>query len=473
MTAGAAGTAGAPTSLLTVSQVNQLIREIIERDPRLQTCSVVGEISNFKHHTSGHMYFTLKDEKSRLRAVMFSSRARNLTFLPKDGMRVIVTGSVGVFDRDGQYQIYVDDMQPDGIGALYVAFTQLKEKLEREGLFRADRKRPLPRFPQRIGVVTSPTGAVIRDICSTLSRRYPLAKVVLSPALVQGPTAAASIVAGIERLVEWSQNGNRIDVIIVARGGGSLEELWPFNEEIVARAIARCPIPVVSAVGHETDYTICDFVADVRAATPTAAAEVVAPSVADLREQLLQWENRSASAVRYRVFSLRQRLENAVQSPVLRHPLNIVNVYRQHVDYLDSQLQQHATKPIRQGHKWLAAQTERLHRLNLPARLTGARYAVEQLNSRLAQSAQTLLANKNNSLEKLVVSLDALNPLHVLRRGYSVVYKADGQTVVTSTRDVRRGELLKVRLMDGMVTTRVTGEEEAEHGGGIQSRLDI
>lgn len=463
----------ASAKVYTVSEVNQLIRDVIERDVRLQTCYVTGEISNFKHHSSGHMYFTLKDEKSRLRAVMFASRVKRLSFLPEDGMRVIVLGSIGVFDRDGQYQVYVEDMQPDGVGALYVAFTQLKERLEREGLFRSERKKTLPRYPRRVGVVTSPTGAVIRDICTTLSRRYPLAKVVLSPALVQGPTAAPSIVAALERLLTWSSTRERIDVIIVARGGGSLEELWPFNEEAVARAIAACPIPVVSAVGHETDYTICDFVADVRAATPTAAAEVVAPYVMDLREQLSQWSSRSFTSIRYRLAEQRQRLSAIRESAVLKHPLNIVNIYRQHVDYLDSLLQQHATKPIRAGERVVAQLSERLHRLDIKARVGNARNKVDVAQAKVVQSMKLYLSERNRALDKSIVSLEALNPLGVLRRGYSVVYKADGTTVVTRKQQVDPGERVTIRLVDGTLMARIEDGEERDYERGVQSRLDI
>lgn len=234
-------------AVLTVTELNRRIKERLESDPRLIQCRVVGEISNFKHHPSGHMYFTLKDETSRIRAVMFSSRNRRLQFQPEDGMRVIAFGSVGVFERDGQYQLYVEDLEPDGLGALYVRYEQLRHQLAEEGLFAPERKRPLPRFPLRVGVVTSPTGAVIRDICTTIERRYPLARVILAPAQVQGPDAAPTIVRALEVLYALEP---KVDVIIVGRGGGSLEELWPFNEEMVVRAVARSPVPVVSAVGH-------------------------------------------------------------------------------------------------------------------------------------------------------------------------------------------------------------------------------
>ncbi|GMA52407.1 exodeoxyribonuclease 7 large subunit [Alicyclobacillus contaminans] len=461
------------TNVLTVTEVTQLIRDALERHPMLQMCSVVGELSNFKRHTSGHLYFTLKDEKSRLRGIMFASRARNLTFIPEDGMRVIVRGAIRVFERDGQYQVYVDDMQPDGIGALYVAFTQLKERLEREGLFRSDRKRPLPRHPRRVGVVTSPTGAVIRDICSTLERRYPLAKVILSPALVQGPTAAASIVQALRRLLEWSDTHERIDVIIVARGGGSLEELWPFNEEVVARAVAGCPIPVVSAVGHETDYTICDFAADVRAPTPTAAAEMVAPHVLDLRQQLQQWESRGLAAVRHRLAAHRQRLAAASGAAVLKRPANVLNAYRQHVEFLASQLQQFATRPIARGRRGFAELTERLHRVNVKTRIGAMRNELARHQARSEQAVRLYVARRNNALDRAIVSLEALNPLSVLRRGYSVVYAADGERVIASASQVMAGDRIRIRMADGEVTATVDSGEADVYERGVQSRLDL
>lgn len=463
----------ATSNVLTVSELTTVIRSILESDFRLTHCYVAGEISNFKHHASGHMYFTLKDEKSRIRAVMFSGKNRHIAFRPEDGMRVIITGSIGVFDRDGQYQVYVEDMQPDGIGALFVAFTQLKARLEAEGLFAVERKRPLPLFPKRVGVVTSPTGAVIRDICSTLRRRYPLASVIIAPALVQGATAATTIVSGIERLIRLSAEQAPIDVIIVARGGGSLEELWPFNEEVVARAVASSPIPVVSAVGHETDFTICDFVADVRAATPTAAAELVAPSVRDLQERLHESHKRMQMALRWRVSEQRQQLSSLAQSGVLANPYQVIHRVRQSVDFLESQIHQHATKPLNVASRRVHALRDRLFRLDMTKKVSVVRTRLDKLDGMSRELMKQKLGSAEAQFERAVVQLEALNPLGVLRRGYSVVYKSDGDTVVYAKAQLRPSDHIRIRLSDGLVTARIEDEEDALYERGTQTRLDI
>jgi exodeoxyribonuclease VII large subunit len=476
----------AQAAVYSVSELTALIKDRLASDPRLSACSVTGEISNFKHHTSGHMYFTLKDEQSRIRAVMFARRARSLTFLPKDGMRVIVRGSVSVFERDGQYQLYVDEMQPDGIGALYVAFTQLRDRLAKEGLFAAERKRPLPTHPRRIGVVTSPTGAVIRDICSTLRRRYPLASVLLAPARVQGEGAAETIVAAISQLVRYAREQRPVDVIIIARGGGSLEELWPFNEEVVARAVAACPIPVVSAVGHETDFTICDFVADVRAATPTAAAELVAPSVLELRATLAQWEERMRVAIVQQVTGARRRLDTLAVHPLLRQPERGIAQRRQLVDYLEGQLRRHVHRPVSLAAKRVAAATERLHRIDVNARLARTRSQVETWAQAADGHMMRRLSRWEANLETRIAQLTALNPLAVLSRGYALVYRADGKTLLTQAAGAKSGESLRLRFSDGWVAARVTSREEgrqtdeqptnARRGAsrrGEQIRLDL
>ena len=276
-----------PSLKVTVSQLNTYIRSRMEEDPTLQSLFVVGEISNFTdHYRSGHLYLSLKDEKSVIRAVMFAQYARRLRFRPEDGMKVIARGRVGVYEANGQYQLYIEDMQPDGLGALNLAFEQLKQKLEKEGLFARERKKPLPKYPERIGVITSPTGAAVQDITTILARRFPLAEIVFCPVLVQGEGAAPQIVKALEEM----NRRQAADVIILGRGGGSLEDLWAFNEESVARAVAASEIPVISAVGHETDFTICDFAADCRAATPSAAAELAVPDQLALKASLLSVE---------------------------------------------------------------------------------------------------------------------------------------------------------------------------------------
>lgn len=280
--------------VLTVSQLNQYIKSLLDGDGALSTLFLTGEISNFtNHYKSGHLYFSLKDSKSVVRAVMFSAQAKRLRFAPSDGMKVILRGRVTVYEASGQYQVYVDDMQPDGIGALNLAYEQLKAKLSAEGLFDSARKRPLPTYPKAIGVITSPTGAAVQDIKHILARRYPLAEVILCPVLVQGEAAAGQIAEAVARF-------NRLqcaDVLIVGRGGGSIEDLWAFNEEIVARAVADSKIPVISAVGHETDFTICDFVADLRAPTPSAAAELAVPDIRELSMALLAAKQRMRQSV--------------------------------------------------------------------------------------------------------------------------------------------------------------------------------
>ncbi|HHV93347.1 MAG TPA: exodeoxyribonuclease VII large subunit, partial [Firmicutes bacterium] len=262
----------------SVAEITRLLKRHIEDEPLFQYVTVCGEMSNFKHHTSGHMYFVLKDSESCLRCVMFRSYAGRLRFRPQDGLEVYATGAIGIYETGGVYQLYVQYLEPRGVGDLHLAFQQLKEKLQAEGLFDEARKRPIPFLPRRIGVVTSPTGAAVRDIITILHRRMPGVEILVAPALVQGKGAAASIVAALEALVQWGD----VDVIIVGRGGGSMEDLWPFNEEVVARAVAACPVPVISAVGHETDFTICDFAADLRAPTPSGAAELAVPVAAEL-----------------------------------------------------------------------------------------------------------------------------------------------------------------------------------------------
>ncbi|WP_054969692.1 exodeoxyribonuclease VII large subunit [Alicyclobacillus ferrooxydans] len=459
--------------IYTVSELNAVVRRMFEAEPKFTRCYVAGEISNFKHHSSGHMYFTLKDEHSRLRAVMFAGKNRSVTFRPQDGMRVIVAGSLSVFDRDGSYQMYVEEMQPDGVGALYVAFVQLKERLNSEGLFAESRKRPLPRYPQRIGVVTSPTGAVIRDICSTLRRRYPNTKVVLSPAQVQGPTAAGTLVRGIERLLLYSQTVEPIDVLIIARGGGSLEELWPFNEEVLARAIAACPIPVISAVGHETDFTISDFVADVRAATPTAAAEQAAPTAQELLILLSQIKNRAETALARRLEGARQRLELSERSRALQDPRRIIAVHRQSVDYLESQLRQYAERPIRKADRKFQYLRDRVVRHDIRHQIERQRTVLSGLENRSRGKIEAQMASRNSHFEKLVATLTALNPLAVLSRGYGVIYGADKTTVVTSVSQLKQGDAVHLRFQDGTVGARIVDEWEEDHGRAVQSRLDI
>ncbi len=396
----------------SVSELTRVIKELLEGDPRLARVYVKGEISNFKHHSSGHMYFTLKDERSRLKCVMFRARNQELRFRPEDGLTVVAGGTIGVYEVSGEYQLYVEELFPAGLGALWLAFEQLKQKLAAEGLFSPERKRPLPRMPRAVGVVTSPTGAAIRDILSVLRRRWPGVRVVLAPALVQGEGSAESVVAAIQRLNRFGE----VDVLIVGRGGGSIEELWTFNDERVARAIAASNIPVISAVGHETDVTIADFVADRRAPTPSAAAEMAVPDRAALREQVLALQQRGLLAIRKRLQAARQRLAYVQRSSALNRPFAQLNRYRQQVDEL-------------------------MHRAQLACRHT--------------------LDRRRRDLQALAGKLDSLSPLATMARGYAICRDPNSGAVIRSVQEVRTGQTVGVLLQDGELLCRV----QRRHGG--------
>ncbi len=384
--------------VLSVTQLNTYARSLLEQDPHLAQVFVTGEISNFKnYYRSGHLYFSLKDEKSVVKAVMFARYAEHLRFLPEDGMKVIARGHVSLYEATGQYQLYVEDLQPDGVGDLSIAFEQLKKKLEAEGLFRS--KKQIPKFPETVGVITSPSGAAVHDILTVLGRRAPEVGVVFCPVAVQGTDAAPQIAAAVKRF-------NRLrcaDVLIVGRGGGSMEDLWPFNEEIVARAVAASEIPVISAVGHETDFTICDFAADLRAPTPSAAAELAVP---DRMELLAELE------------ALRQQMRQAMNS-VLKES----------------------------GRRLAQISESRVFR-GMFERLELQRVRLDQLSSALTSSMQQQMQDRKNRLAAVSGKLDALSPLAVLSRGYAVACDEAGKPVGHAA-EVRKGQLLSLKLDDG------------------------
>jgi exodeoxyribonuclease VII large subunit len=402
--------------VLTVSQVNEYVKMLLDGDRVLGHVTVRGEISNFtNHYKTGHFYFTLKDEGSLLKAVMFRTAASRLAFLPETGMKVIVTGRVTAFVRDGQYQIYVDDMQPDGVGALYLAFEQLKAKLAAEGLFDPARKKPLPRFPRRIGIITSPTGAAVRDLIQILGRRMPMAQPVLWPALVQGRDAPASLRQGLRY---FNATGS-VDVIILGRGGGSMEDLWAFNDEGLARDVAASALPVISAVGHETDFTICDFAADLRAPTPSAAAELAVPDQRELLAALEETGRRCDTLLTQKVMRARQRLETLQNARALREPTQ---------------------------------------------RLDDARMQVLALADRADRAERTRLDRATQSLQELARSVQALNPLAVLTRGYAVAER-DGE-LLRSVRGLAVGDAVTLTLADGRVAARVTDIQTTKEADG-------
>lgn len=397
--------------ILTVTQINEYIKAVIEGQPILRDVYIKGEISNFtNHYKTGHLYFTLKDEGGLIRAIMFKGSAVKLKFAPENGMRVIAHGKVSSYVKDGQYQIYVDSMEPDGIGALYIAYEQLKSKLEQEGLFRPEYKKPLPKIPKRIGIITSPTGAAIRDIINILGRRFPFAEGVLYPALVQGDGAAATLVAGIK----YFNTMKNVDVIIIGRGGGSIEDLWAFNDEALAREIFASDIPVISAVGHETDFTICDFVADRRAPTPSAAAELAVPETMELKQKIFNIIGRMDMLVMHNISNRRQRLEELAGKRVLNSPDFIVD---------------------------------------------DRRMALINLDARLENSMKYTLSLKKELFARHTSKLEALNPMSVISRGYSAVFSDDGK-LIKSVDQIEIGDSINFKTVDGDVNAVVKGKNK-------------
>ena len=401
-------------NIVSVSEITKYIKQLLDSDAKTAAVFVRGEISNFKKHYSGHCYFTLKDSNATMKAVMFKSRSQYLKFEPKDGMKVIAGGQITVFERDGQYQLYAQQLVPEGIGELSLAFAQLKEKLEAEGLFDDDRKKPLPLLPQRVGIVTSPTGAVLRDIITVAKRRHPGIVLKLFPVVVQGVEAPLEIVHGIEVL---NKVGN-IDVIILGRGGGSIEDLWAFNDERVVRAIAASRVPIVSAVGHQTDYTLTDFVADVRAATPSQAAEFVVPDVRELTKYVTTLKNMLENNIRSVVKNYRLRVEQGAKSKVFLYP-----------------------------HEFLAIRQQMLDRS-----MQGLEKAIKQI-----------IMGKQHQFEMATQKMAILNPIGVLARGYSIVRDEKTQ-VVKDTNNIKIGQQLEVILNQGMMNVKVIQVQEGQYG---------
>jgi len=411
---------------ISVSQLTKYIKYKIDNDVHLNEVFLKGEISNFKAHSRGHLYFTLKDETSRINAIMFSSSASKLKFMPQDGMKVLVTGKISVFEANGAYQIYVSDMLEDGVGNLYIAFEQLKSKLEAEGLFDPKYKKPIPKIPNRIGVITAPTGAAIKDIISTIKRRWPLCEVLLFPSLVQGEYAKEDIVRQINRASNYD-----IDTLIVGRGGGSIEDLWPFNEEIVARAIFECPIPVISAVGHEVDFTISDFVADLRAPTPTGAAEMAVPQKSDVINYLNQLNIRLNKVISNKILNYRERLNSIYSRNIFKNPIVIYQTKELLFDSIVERLKHSTTNLVNIKSKQL----------------------IEIKGSYIFKSPNKLLDNKTNKYINLISKLETLSPLLTLQRGYTMT-KMDGK-VISSSKKIKKGDRLNIEFSDGSIDTEV------------------
>lgn len=403
--------------IFTVTEINRYVKSLISSDPRLRDLWISGEISNFKHHRSGHMYFTVKDSSSALRCVYFRRDNMNCLFEPQDGMEVILQGNLSVYEPAGQYQLYVQEMQPAGMGSLYIAFEQLKQKLEAEGLFKAEHKKKIPKLPRKIGLVTSPSGAALQDIITTIKKRFPYLQLLVVESLVQGPGAAADLVRAIDIL-----NGKEeIDLIILTRGGGSLEDLWPFNDEKLARAIFKSAKPIISAVGHETDFTIADFTADLRAHTPTEAAAAAVPVYHELVAEVEQLKSRSGLALKNRVLQEKQRLDHIVSERFFRRPLE---------------------------------------------RIKNTKSDLLEMETRLKKEMIRLMQLKGIRLTALIEKLESYSPLKVMSRGYTFCRDQEGN-IIRSVKDIVVGQLLQLSLQDGKVDCRT---EKIEEDCGFDSR---
>lgn len=437
--------------IYTVSEVTRLVKTLLEKEQDLQNFWLRGEISNFKlHRSSGHMYFTVKDSKSKIQAVMFQGYNRHLTFQPEDGMKVLIRGSVSVYEASGQYQLYCYEMQPDGIGSLFLAYEQLKERLAKEGLFADEHKKDIPKFATRIAIVTSPTGAAIRDIVTTIRRRFPIASISLFPALVQGEAAAPSIA----KAIRYANELDRFDVLIVGRGGGSIEELWAFNEEEVARAIYASKIPVISAVGHETDFTICDFVSDLRAATPTAAAELCVPDRIELLNQIEMMKMRLIRTMQSHLQQQKDLLARYKKSYAFRYPEQLLRQKEQELDQRTDELLRGMERIIERNRHQLQIVTNDLQKHHPEKLVITSREQLRNQTDRLMRTFQNYKKEKEYQFQNLLTKLEALSPLKIMDRGYSLSFNESKQ-LIKSVDDVAIGEKITVDLQDGTLKCTV------------------
>lgn len=419
---------------LSISAITRYLKSRFDSDGNLQKVYLKGEISNFKAHSSGHFYFSLKDEGSKINAIMFRSNTSKVLFKPSDGVKVLVSGRISIYEAMGSYQIYVDDMQEDGVGNLYVAFEELKKKLSSEGLFDEKYKKPIPKIPRKVGVITAPTGAAIRDILTTIKRRFPICETILFPTLVQGESAKEDIVRNIKRAQEYD-----LDVLIVGRGGGSIEDLWAFNEEIVARAIFDCSIPVISAVGHEIDFTISDFVSDLRAPTPTAAAELAVPNMIDLKKHIDDLKIRLDESINKKVNYSKLYLDSIKNSFVIKNPMIMFDSKRQSLDLIYDKLNNLILKNVE-------VQKERIIRIK---------------KSFVISNPSFLYKDEKNKLFNIISKLELLNPLNVLSRGYSIAYLDD--KTLRSVNSVKMSDIISVKVLDGVLDAKVVNIKEEEN----------
>ncbi|MFS1517974.1 exodeoxyribonuclease VII large subunit [Bacillus sp. SCS-151] len=440
---------------VTVTALTKYVKRKFDVDPHLQDIWVKGEISNFTLHSRGHMYFTLKDEGAKIQAVMFAKQNRTLKYKPENGMKVLLRGEISVYQSSGSYQVYVKEMEPDGIGSLYTAFEELKKRLDEEGLFLSKHKKNIPKFPRNIGVITSPTGAAVRDILTTIKRRYPIANVIILPALVQGEYAPQSLVEKIK----YANQLAYLDVLIVGRGGGSIEELWAFNEESVVREIFASSIPVISAVGHETDFTISDFVADLRAPTPTGAAEMAVPKLSDVAERLSQNKVRLIKLMKQRLVNEADQLSHMKKSYAFRYPQQLYAQKNQELDRMLEQLKRSASRLVSVKQDSAEHLMKRLIQKH-PKEIIHKSLEQHSLTTKaLQKEIQNVVKQKQLLFTSNVSKLDALSPLKVMDRGFSLVYDKN-DLIVKSVERVKVNDSLTIQMKDGKVACEVCSVEE-------------
>ena len=436
---------------VTVSALTKYIKYKFDKDPHLGRVYLTGEISNFRLRPT-HQYFSLKDENAIISATMFQSAFKKIQFRPEEGMKVLVIGKVSVFEKSGQYQINIEHMEPDGVGALFLAYEQLKKKLESEGLFSLPKK-PIPQFPKKIAILTSESGAVIKDIQTTVARRFPIVQLVLYPTVVQGVHAVNSILKNID-LVEQED----YDVVIIGRGGGSIEDLWAFNEEPVVRRVAELSIPVISSVGHETDTTLIDFVSDMRAATPTAAAEIATPVLMEIHQQLRNLQTRLEQALTRQLQIKRERMQALANASIFQNPERIYQIYQQRVDQLEMRLQQMMQQSIQQKRQQLLKNQHRLELGSPSRRVQTEKQALQYLAKRLEQAQIQLMKDKKQQFQRAIQQLDLLSPLKIMNRGYGILQQEE--TIIKSVDQLEVEQELTIQLVDGTVRSKVTSVEK-------------
>ena len=436
---------------VTVSALTKYIKYKFDKDPHLGRVYLTGEISNFRLRPT-HQYFSLKDENAIISATMFQSAFKKIQFRPEEGMKVLVIGKVSVFEKSGQYQINIEHMEPDGVGALYLAYEQLKKKLEAEGLFSLPKK-PIPQIPKKIAILTSESGAVIQDIQTTVARRFPIVQLVLYPTVVQGVHAVNSILKNLD-LVEQED----YDVVIIGRGGGSIEDLWAFNEEPVVRRVAELSTPVISSVGHETDTTLIDFVSDMRAATPTAAAEIATPVLMEIHQQLRNLQTRLEQALSRQLQIKRERMQALAKASIFQNPERIYQVYQQRVDQLEMRLQQMMQQSVQHKRQQLVKNQHRLELGSPSRRVQTEKQALQYLAKRLEQAQGQLMKDKKQQFQRAIQQLDLLSPLKIMNRGYGILQQEE--TIIKSVDQLEVNQELTIQLVDGTVRSKVTSVEK-------------